>query len=219
MGYDHTSRQNRRIAASLFDVLRRKLVDASGAVERPMTMQAATSSPHWRISNVAGVHVYEVARGWNADVAFKDLPPGVPALTGSAVPLPSRQAALESAVRQLSLCAEREKVMMPGSDARSVYFVFDDIEVSVDPDRLLELRPQLAREGYTVEQAEGRLAYLRHVISEDVPLDKENVRDTDEETLTRLVVACEIALALGRNQFSVADGVWADYMPTAPGIM
>jgi len=219
MDYDHGSRPNRRRAATLLDAMKGRLVDASGAVERSMTMQATTASPHWRISNVAGVHVYDVAQGWNADVAFKDLPSGVPAVIGNAVPVKTRREALESAIMQLSLCAEREKVPLAGNDSPMLYFVIDDIEIPVDPDELSETRAKLAHEGYTVEQAEGRLAYLRHVISGDEPLNADNVAEADHETRTRLVIACHIAMALGRTQFSVEDGTWADFMPTAPGMM
>lgn len=48
---------------ALLGALKGKLVDASGTVEHPATMQAATWSPRWRLSNVASVHVYEVVDG------------------------------------------------------------------------------------------------------------------------------------------------------------
>lgn len=41
----------------------------------------------------------------------------------------------------------------------------------------------------------------------------------DEELLRKLVVACQVAMALGRMQFKPADGTWADLMPTAPGMI
>ncbi|MEH3147579.1 MAG: hypothetical protein PGN34_20035 [Methylobacterium frigidaeris] len=220
MRYDHANRQNRMRAGSLLHALKDKLVDASGASEKHMTMQAATSSPHWRISNVAGVHVYQVEGGWHADLAFKDLPSGVPAIIGTAVPVATRREALESAVNQLSLCVEREKTFIDEvGKERLRYFVFDEVEVPVDPDYLPDVRARLAREGYTAEEATGRLAYLRHVISGDEPVTSEACEATDHETRTSLVIACEIAMALGRTQFTPEDGTWADYMPTVPGMM
>ncbi|MGY2049161.1 hypothetical protein [Methylobacterium sp. JK268] len=217
MPYDYGSRPNRRRAAALLETLKGKLVDASGAVEHAATMQAASSSPHWRLSNVAGVHLYETARGWYADIAFQDLPVGVPTVIGNAAPYGTRQEALQSAVRNLSLCAEREKVVMANFDTTMRWFVFDEIEVLVDPDYLPGIAAKLAGEGYTQEDVLGRLAYLRHVISGDEPLTKEVAEAADEKTRERLAVVCEIAMALGLTQFSVADGVWADHVPASPG--
>ncbi|MCP1548440.1 MULTISPECIES: hypothetical protein [Methylorubrum] len=218
MAYDFSSRPNRRRAAALFESLKGELIDASEAVERPATMQAATSSPHWRLSNVAGVHLYETARGWNADIAFEDLPVGVPTIIGNAVPCTTRQEALQSAIRNLSLCAEREKTIMANFDTTMRWFVFDDIEVPVDPGYLPGIAAKLEREGCTHEDALGRLAYLRHVISGDEPMTKEAVEAADDEIRERLAVDCEIAMALGRTQFSLTDGVWADYAPAASGL-
>jgi len=219
MAYDYGSRPNRRRAAALLETLKGKLIDASKAVERSATMQAATSSPHWRLSNVAGVHLYETASGWNADIAFEDLPVGVPTVIGNAVPCTSRQDALQSAIRNLSLCAEREKAVMANFDTVMRWFVFDDIEVPVDPDYLPGIAAKLADEGHTYEDALGRLAYLRHVISGDEPVTKEAVEAVDDETRERLAIDCEIAMALGRTQFSMADGVWADYASASPNPM
>lgn len=218
MRYDHGSRENRQRAAFLFGKLKLQVIDASGTVEKPTTMQAATSSPHWRISNIAGVHVYRTAVGWNADIAFKDLPIGVPALVGNAVPCGSRDDALASAIRQLSMCVEREKVLMAGFDTRLVYFVFDEIEVPIDPDYLPDVRAAMAREGHTLEEALGKLAHLRHVVGGDGPLTKEGVDAADEDTRAELCKACEIAMALGRTQFSLEDGVWSDYAPAGPAM-
>ncbi|WP_437871000.1 hypothetical protein ACSD7O_17380 [Methylorubrum extorquens] len=217
MPYLHGSLPNRRRAAALLEALKGKLIDASGAVEHSTAMQAATASPHWLLMNVVGVHVYEAAGGWHADLAFEDLPAGVPRLIGTAVPCPSRQAALESAVRQLSLCAEREKSFVANFDTRVRWFLFDEVEVPVDPDYLPGVAASLAEEGHTEEDACGRLAYLRHIISGDEPLTVDRIKAADQEAQERIGVVCEIAMALGRTQFSLADGVWADYAPTVPG--
>jgi hypothetical protein len=192
-------------------------VDASGAIEHATTMQAATASPHWRLSNVGGVHVYETGRGWYADIVFEALPVGVPTVIGNAVPCGTREEAMRSAVRNLSLCAEREKAVIANFDAMMRWFVFDEIEVPVDPDYLPGIAAKLAAEGYTQEECLGRLAYLRHVISGDEPVTQGPCEAADEKTRERPAVVCEIAMALGLTQFSPADGVWADYAPALPG--
>lgn len=216
MAYLHGSRPNRRRAASLLEQLKGKLVDASETVETPMTMQAATSSPHWRLSNVAGVHVYEADGGWSADLAFENLPAGVPSVIGNAVPCGSHRAALECAVRLLSLCAEREKSFLANFDTSMRWFVFDEVEVPVDPEYLSGVATRLAQDGFTAEQACERLAYLRHVISGDGPVTGERVDAASPRIRERLAVACEVAMALGRTQFSLADGVWPDYQAATP---
>ena len=69
--------------------------------------------PYWRLSNVAGVHVYRIAEGWHADLAFRNLPVGVPTLVGSVVAMGTREDALACAVRQLTLCQAREELPLP----------------------------------------------------------------------------------------------------------
>lgn len=216
MAYVHGSRPNRRQAAALLGHLKGKLIDAGEAVETPMTMQAATASPHWRLSNVAGVHVYEAGGGWNADLAFENLPIGIPAVIGNAVPCATRATSLESAVRLLSLCAEREKTFMASFDTAMRWFVFDEIEVPVDPSYLLGVAARLAGDGFTVEQACHRLAHLRHVISADAPVTVDKVAAASPKVRERLAVACEVAMALGRTQFSREDGDREDYEAAAP---
>ncbi|GAN50232.1 hypothetical protein ABID82_000634 [Methylobacterium sp. PvP062] len=216
MAYVHGSRPNRRLAASLLEHLKGRLVDASEAVETTMTMQAATASPHWRLSNVAGVHVYEADGGWNADLVFENLPLGVPVVTGNAVPCATRRAALESAIRQLSVCAEREKHYLASFDTAMRWFVFDEVEVPVDPDYLPGVAARLADDGFTVEQACRQLARLRRIISGDGPVTADKVAAASAKDRESLAVACEVAMALGRTQFSFVDVAWADYEAEAP---
>lgn len=109
MAYDHRSRPNQRRAAALLEILKGRLVDASGRIEHATAIQAATATPHWRLSNVGGVHVYDTDRGWYADIAFEDLPVGVPTVIGNAVPCGTREEAMRRAVQNLSFYAEREK--------------------------------------------------------------------------------------------------------------
>lgn len=219
MRYDHADRQNRRRAAAVLDALRGKLVDASGAVEQTMTTQAATSSPHWILANVVGVHVYEVRGGWNADLAFKDLPLGVPTVIGNAVPCTSRKEALESAVRQLSLCDEREKAYRDRPCDTFRWFVFDEIEVPVDPAYLSRVAADMARAGETTEQLLEEFARLRFAISGDEPVTHDGLKAADREDQMRVIRVCEKAMALGLTQFTLADGRWTDYATAAPGPM
>ena len=55
--------------------------------------------------------------------------------------------------------------------------------------------------------------------SEDGILLLESFQVSDKESLRKLVVASQVAMALGRTQFSRADGTRAASMPTAPRMM
>ncbi|BAQ48054.1 hypothetical protein [Methylobacterium aquaticum] len=159
MPYDHGSRPNRRRAAALLEILKGRLVDAGGAIEHATTMQATTASPHWRLSNVGGVHVYETSRGWDANIAFEELPVGVPTVIENAVPYGTPQEVLQSTIQNLSLRAEREKVAIANFDTMMRWFVFDEIELPVDPDYLAGIAAKLDAEGYTQEESLGRLVH------------------------------------------------------------
>lgn len=69
----------------------------------------------------------------------------MPTVIGDAVPCGTRKEALKSAVQNLSLCTEREKVVMANFDTMMRRFVFDDIEVPADPDYLPGIAAKLAR--------------------------------------------------------------------------
>ena len=219
MRYEHGKPENRRRAAFLLGDLRRKLGSPDDAIETVVTARAEASMPYWRLSNVAGVHVYRVAEGWHADLAFKNLPVGVPALVGSVAAMGTREEALACAVRQLTLCQGREEIPLPETVDTWPLFVFDEVEIPIEPSEIPGMVESLAREGHGVEQVVGRLAYLRHAIAGDEPLTLGTFQATDEDMRRKLMVACMVAMALGRTGFSPADGTWADYMPTAPGIM
>ncbi|MCJ2026445.1 hypothetical protein [Methylobacterium sp. J-067] len=219
MRYEHGKPENRRRAAFLLGDLRRKLGSSDDALETVVTARAEASMPYWRLSNVAGVHVYRMAEGWHADLAFRNLPVGVPALVGSAVPWGTREEALACAVRQLTLCQGREEIPLPETVDTWPLFVFDHVEMPIEPSEIPGMVESLAREGYGDEQVVGRLAYLRQAIAGDEPLTLETFHAADEEMRRKLMVACMVAMALGRTQFTPADGIWADHMPTVPRMM
>ena len=219
MHYDHGSLANQQQAASLFNLLERGLREANPAPEHTAISQSPKWSKHWRLCNVAGVHAYETAQGWRADLAFTDLPAGIPTLIGNSIPLPTREEAIESAVFKLSVCAESERAWLADFDETMLWFAFDEITMAVDPDYLPGRAVELAREGYTQDMARGRLAYLRHLISGDEPLTEAAFAAAAPELQERFPIVCQIAMALGLTEFTLADGVWAEYMPTAPGPM
>jgi hypothetical protein len=206
-------------AASLLDVLKGKLADVCDKPEVAVVMRSPRWSTHWRLCNVAGVHAYRTPRGWCTDLAFRDLPAGVPAVIGNSLPFATREEALDNALLKLFICAETEKAWLADFDARMRWFAFDGIMVPVDPDYLPGRAVELAREGYTRDHVLGRLAYLRHVVSGDEPVTEESFAAADGETRQRVAIVSEIAMSLGLNEFTPADGPWAEYMPTVPGPM
>jgi hypothetical protein len=80
------------------------------------TMTAESSMAWWRISKVAGVHVYREREGWHPDVVFKDLPRGVPTILGSPELYPTRQEALRGAIDHLSILAVNDKMPLPDTE-------------------------------------------------------------------------------------------------------
>lgn len=168
---------------------------------------------------MAGVYVYRVAEGWHADLAFKNLPVGVPTLVGSVVLMGTLDKALACAVWQLTLCQGSEEIPLPETVDTWPLVMFDHVEISLEPSEISGMVEGLAREGYGPEQVVGRLAYLRHSIAGDEPLTLDVFQAADEEMRRKLMVACMVAMALGGTQFTPADGSWADHMATVPGMM
>ncbi|SFM31081.1 hypothetical protein [Methylobacterium pseudosasicola] len=126
---------------------------------------------------------------------------------------------MDNAVLKLFICAETEKAWMADFHANMRWFAFDGIMVPVDPDYLPGRGAELAREGYTRDHALGRLAYLRHIVSGDEPVTEEAFAAANDEIRQRLAIVCEIAMSLGLTEFTLADGLWSEYMPTVPGPM
>ena len=219
MRHDHVTEHNQMRAASLLDALKGKLTNAAEKPELSAIMQSPKWSTHWRLCNVAGIHAYETPQGWHADLAFRNLPAGVPTLIWDSVPCGTHEEAVDGAVFELSISAETEKAWLANLDATMRWLTFDETMMPVDPDYLPGRGADLAREGYTQADALERLTYLRDGIFGDEPLTNAAVKSFDEEIRERLAIVCEIAMSLGLTEFTLADGVWAEHTPTAPGPM
>lgn len=46
-------------------------------------------------------------------------------------------------------------------------------------------------------------------------MTRQAVEASDDEIQERLFIACAIELPLGRTRFSIENGIWADYAPSA----
>lgn len=145
--------------------------------------------PYWRLSNVGGGHVYRVAEGRHADLAFRNLPVGTPMLMGSVVAMGTREEALALTVRQLTLCQAREELSLPEAVATWPRFVFEEVEIPIEPSNILEMAERLGCEGYGPEQVIGRSTYLRHAIAEDEPLKLVHGRRRTRHVLVRYLAA------------------------------
>jgi hypothetical protein len=141
----------------------------------------------------------------------------VPTLIRDSVPCGTREEAVDGAVFELSISAETEKAWLANLDATMRWLTFDETVMPVDPDYLPGRAADLAREGYTQADALGQPAYLRDGIFGDQPLTDAAGEAVDEETRERIAIVCEIAMSLGLTEFTLADGAWAEYTPTAPG--
>ncbi|APX83657.1 hypothetical protein BV511_02235 [Methylorubrum extorquens] len=213
MAYDHSARANRLRAASLLQQLRKArapAADAGTAVETPLTAEASAGQAYWRLSNVAGAHVYATVQGWHADLAFRNLPSDIPNILGSAVPLPSRRAALDAASRHLALCAERERLPLPQARADVLRFAFDAVAVPVDPGMLAEYRARAARDGFTRDNTQRELARLRYTAAGDGPLSVEAYAAASPEIRRDIKFACCVAMAVGLKRFTREDAIWEE---------
>lgn len=213
MTYDHSKYENRLRASAVLKDLKSKLIDVGVPTIDVRTMSAESSMAWWRLSKVDGVHVFHEGGGWQADVVFKDLPPGVPRIIGSPEIYPTRQAALAGAIETLSIMAVTDRMPLPDTDDGYRWFKFDGMEVPVRADLIKDFPERLAAEGYTPLQVRARLARLRHELADDHPMTTKIFKTLDEDDRNSIRIVCGIALALGVHQVSIEDGLWSDFNP------
>lgn len=214
MSYDHSRPANRLRASALLLQLEGKLTDIGTSTLDVKTMTAASSLEWWRLSKVEGVHVYQAGDGWHADVAFKDMPQGVPTIIGSLGSYQSQSAALKGAVRQLSILAVNDKLPQPRPREGLRWFKFDNVEVPVNAELIETFPERLAAEGYTDFKAKGRLAWFRHQLADDKPMTARIFQSLDQDDQDSIRITCAIALSLGVHQFSIEDGLWSEFSPS-----
>jgi len=213
MTYDHSKYENRLRASAVLKGLKSKLIDVGVPAIEVRTMTAESSMAWWRLSKVAGVHVYHEAGGWQADVVFRNLPPGVPTIIGSPEIYATRQAALAGAIKTLSIMAATDKMPLPGAEDGYRWFKFDGIEIPIQADLIKDFPERLAAEGYTDLQVRARLARLRHELADDRSMTTKIFKALDQDDRNSIRIVCGIALALGVHQFSIEDGFWSDFNP------
>ena len=213
MTYDHSKYENRLRASAVLKDLKGKLIDVGAPTIEVRTMTAESSMAWWRLSKAAGVHVYHEGGGWQADIVFKDLPPGVPRIIGSPEIYPSRQAALAGAIETLSIMAVTDKMPLPAAEDGYRWFKFDGMEIPIQADLIKDFPERLAAEGYTDLQVRARLARLRHELADDRPLTAKIFNALSQDDRNNIRIVCGIALALGVHQFSIEDGIWSDFNP------
>ncbi|TNC11697.1 hypothetical protein FF100_18855 [Methylobacterium terricola] len=211
MHYDYEAAANRRRAAELLATLKGRVPYAEGALDATLARTASTSSAHWRLSNVVGVHLHETPDGWCADLVFEGLPDGVPSMIPTPKPFHLRVDAVREAIGQLRLCDGREKLPLPPGGAEELWFKFDLLDVRVDPNHLPTLAASALPHEEKVEIAKGKLASLRLVICDDEPMTAARLATAPAklQDFTRLM--CAYACTQGLRQFTLADGVMADY--------
>ncbi|WP_089175559.1 hypothetical protein [Bosea sp. AS-1] len=214
MSYDHSKHENRLRASALLQELKGKLTDIGTSTLDVKTMTAASSLEWWRLSKVEGVHVYQADDGWHADVVFSNLPPGVPTIIGSPGSYQTRSAALNGAIRQLSILAVNDKLPPPRTREGFRWFKFDNVEVPVNAELIETFPERLAAEGYTDFKAKGRLAWLRNQFADDNPMTAKIFQSLDQDDQNSIRIACAIALALNVHQFSIEDGLWSEFSPS-----
>ncbi|GGF62546.1 hypothetical protein GCM10007301_22840 [Azorhizobium oxalatiphilum] len=212
MSYAHAKMSNRIRAKSLLESLKLRLSDAHEAKIEEMSGTTDPLPIWWRLSKVDGVHIYSTPEGWFTDIVFKGLPSEVPDICGSTEPTPSRQDAIFEALGLLAAFAKTDLLPLPPEEkAELLWFKFDDIEVPVLAASILPWRQELMDEGYTVERARRRLAFLRDQACGERALTKKVFSRLSEIEQKQIEICCAIAMAMGLPRFSIEDGVLSDF--------
>lgn len=139
----------------------------------------------------------------------------MPTIIGISECYRSRPEALKGAIDQLSILAVNDKLPLPDTRDGHRWFKFDNIEVPVSSELIETFPERLAAEGYTNFKAKGRLAWFRHQFADDHPLTAKIFGALDPEDQNSIMIGCGIASALGVHQFSMKDGLWSDFSPSA----
>lgn len=208
MAYKHKALDNRRKAKRNLERLLRKLdeldIDFARLEMAPNTGQARSMSPHWRIENVVGVHIYcEDGRRWYADVEFK-VPDGVPKVLGVPVKMPCSTS--EEAERfALSILGQiKAKPAKPSLDGDFRSFILDDFEFEIPAEMFAEMMAAQRAvfgdggdDGF--DYVAGRLEEVRESFGGRVT--EESLRNISDDRRMELAAVCSMALTVGLNRW------------------
>lgn len=205
MAYKHTSPDNRRkskfLLKKLVAVLEQEPDDAE-AME-PSSALGEAVGPWIRLSNVAGVHVYQDKAGWYADLILDETPPGVPKVIGTPMAMPklTREEAEEEAVALLRMAAANEKAVPkpePGGDA---IFEWDQIAIPVPSDLVAKLMEQGDPPEDYIRQ---RLGEVRRELTGGGPLTPEIARTFGHDQKLKVLTMAAMALCAGIHRWPPA---------------
>lgn len=120
-------------------------------------------------ANLEGVHIYPAPLGgWHADIAFKDMPPGIPQVVGTpkAMPCNSREDAVDHAVANLSVMLTAMRNRPSNAEARKDYAVFqyDSATIFVPIEIMSELKKALRGNKTAESKRETEMHVIEHLI-------------------------------------------------------
>jgi len=211
MKYNHRNPQNRTRAAALLRQLKGQLVDVTGATVTAVSNTAASSEAHWQLSKASGVHVYQQDGGWHADLVFKDLPVGVPSVIGTPEPVATRAEAIESVVRMMSICAQRDGVPLPAPAGEMRWFRFDEHEVPIHAGLLADYVEQAKGLNTNPDDLIEDLEAIRLEITGGSPVTAMEWDAADFDTRYHAIKLCHIAMANGIMELTYSG-------PATPGL-
>ncbi|TXN34199.1 hypothetical protein FV232_23110 [Methylobacterium sp. WL30] len=206
MGYRHRNPQNRMKAASLLRLLKGRLIDVSGVKVEVSSNATASAEAYWQLSKASGVHVYQEGDGWHADLEFKGLPDGVPAMIGTPAPVSTRAEAIESVVGTMSVCAQRDAVQAPDTATVMRWFRFDDHEVPVHPKMLSDYIERAKALGTDPADVLSDLDDIRIEITGGGPVTREAWDAASFQSRYDACKFCCIAMAVGISQVTFDPG-------------
>jgi hypothetical protein len=197
VGYNYRDPENRTKAAAMLTHLKGQLVDVTGVTVEALSERYALAEAHWQLSKATGVHVYQDAGGWHADLEFDDLPKGIPELIGTLEPVPTQAEAIESVVGMMSICAQRDAVPAPSPTGGLRWFRFDEQEIPVDPGMLESYVARVPDVDFGKEDILHELDLLRVEIAGDGPVTQVAWAAADFQVRYDACRMCCTAMAFG----------------------
>lgn len=208
MAYSYGNPTNRVRAAEMLRKLLPRVTESieksnGNSGEMKPTSEIGKQSLKWyRVECCIGVHIYQGDKGgWFSDLAFKDLPAGIPAVFGtpSIHPHRSREEAIDAAVAMLALISNRPAPEVAPEDAK-VVFEFDELSIIVPSGVIAEIN-QIPVEWPSVEYVKQRLVQIRDQFAGGKPFNTEIMDSLSPEDQRVVFSVCAMALVIGMPRF------------------
>jgi hypothetical protein len=211
MGYKYGNASNKIRAAELLRRIRPKAAEIYEKTKdtavplKPETAIGMASLKWYTADKCVGVHVYQGDNGgWFADLAFKDLPPGIGDVLGTPTLFPNRdrQAAIATAIEFLAKVMANQQ--SPQSPDDTVPFSFDKITVFIPTEMVAEMKKDIEAVPGKRPSADAvalLLEDLRKQFAQGGPFTSEVMDRLSAQEQGKVFNRCSMALAIGMPRY------------------